>query len=266
MGDMLVCTICDNRMSLNSKFCAKCGARMLPPRDPAADGEEKGKGKGKGTEGLDWRQRETSTTCPFCKSKVPPRTTFCTKCGKQVEKPRTTSTDWVVKKPPSGEELIKEHLRRTTEGVLIQKRSAMRADPRRFIMGVAVLVAVIIIAGAILTSGIFDQPVSVTTQLDTNTNGHRVLVVKITNNLDEQINDIFVSGTVKGEGGDVPINVTSLFPNAIYTIEPGRSGSRSITLNSFDPSTDLISVDLLVTYLPPEGGATTIKVKRTMAV
>jgi ribosomal protein L40E len=67
MKKMKVCPVCETSLSMEDRYCSKCGAEQEVPEEIQE------------AEVLD------DTTCPYCNAKLDKNATFCTACGTKLE-------------------------------------------------------------------------------------------------------------------------------------------------------------------------------------
>lgn len=68
MKKLKLCPVCDTSLSVDDRYCSKCGAEQ-----EIAEGQESS-------------ENETNdTTCPYCNAKLDKNATFCTSCGTKLE-------------------------------------------------------------------------------------------------------------------------------------------------------------------------------------
>ena len=67
MRKMKLCHVCGTSLSMDDRYCSKCGAEQEVPEK-----EEK-------------EEEKNDTTCPYCNAKLDKDATFCTSCGTKLE-------------------------------------------------------------------------------------------------------------------------------------------------------------------------------------
>ena len=67
MKKMKLCHVCGTSLSMDDRYCSKCGAEQ-----EATEEEVK-------------KEEKNDTTCPYCNAKLDKNATFCTSCGTKLE-------------------------------------------------------------------------------------------------------------------------------------------------------------------------------------
>ena len=67
MKKMKLCHVCGTSLSMDDRYCSKCGAEQEVPEEEIKE-EEK-----------------SDATCPYCNAKLDKNATFCTSCGTKLE-------------------------------------------------------------------------------------------------------------------------------------------------------------------------------------
>ena len=67
MKKMKLCHVCGTSLSMDDRYCSKCGAEQEATEEEVKE-EEK-----------------NDTTCPYCNAKLDKDATFCTSCGTKLE-------------------------------------------------------------------------------------------------------------------------------------------------------------------------------------
>lgn len=68
MKKLKLCPVCDTSLSIDDRYCSKCGAEQEIEEEQETSENE-----------------ANDTTCPYCNAKLDKNATFCTSCGTKLE-------------------------------------------------------------------------------------------------------------------------------------------------------------------------------------